>query len=943
MSLLRSSRTIQVLLGLVGIFLTVLLVTPELVVEYFWLDELGYSGVFWTIRGTQVLLFGLVFTVAALYFGGNFYLLVGNIPPLWASQWAQEGEAPQVGGKPLTRGRLRRLSYVVAGVLSLLFAAGFSGRWNELLRFWYAGDYGQSDPIYGVDLGFHMLELPFLQALQSGIVGLAFLGLLALVTGYVIAGQIGVQDGGFQAKAGALRHLGANLVLLLLGWAWGFYLDLYELLQEGGGTVYGAGYTDVNVMIPALWMMVAATLVLAALVGLNLYRQRLRLLGIGAVGYVVLLVGGLVLAPSLVTQITVLPSELQMERPYLENNISMTREAYGLEDFKERSYPAEPTMPAEAVEDNEETIDNVRLWDPRLLIDTYRQLQDIRLYYEFYSVDVDRYMLDGDYRQVMVAPRELTQQLPEDTWDNRHVRFTHGYGSVANLVAREGTEGSPEFLVQDIPPEADYESLDVDNPAIYYGERTPHYRIVPAGDPEGEPLELNYPKSGENVYTRYKGSGGVSVGSFWKQLLFSYYLGDFNVLLTDYIKDDSQIQFWNQVRERVQRVAPFLKLDRDPYMVHGDDRQYWIIDAYTSSNSFPYSEPIRDQRGYEGTRYIRNSVKVVVDAYDGDVSLYVSEPDDPIIQMYQEVFPDLFQPLDAMSETPQDHIRYPQDLFEMQVERYRRYHQTQPQVFYNNEDLWTRPQEQYAGQQRRMEPYYILTDLPGEDAAGLEFMLMMPMTPDGRDNMISWMAARSDPPNYGDVVVYELPKDRLIRGPNQIESRIDQDTEISQQLSLWDQRGSNVIRGNLIVVPIEDSFLYVEPIFLIADEIQIPEMQRVIAATDQRVAMERTLRQSLNTVLGEQVVDTRDDALAQLEQAAGAAQAAAPEQVRGLERAKELIQEARQALRDGDFGTFGERFDELEQELEDVPLPDTTQVVPPTSGAASGASGEQDE
>ena len=930
----------QALLAVLGVALTVLLLAPGLVVEYFWMGELGYANVFWTIRGTQVVLFLVVFAIAAAYFGVNFNVLLRRIPPLWASRWAQEGEAPQVGGKPLTRERLKRGAYVIAGVLSLLFAAGFSGRWNDLLRFWYAGDYGQTDPIFGIDLAYHMLELPFIQALQSGVVGLAFLGLLALVTGYVVAGEIGVENGQFQVDDAALRHLGVNVIVLLLGWTWGFYLDRYEMLQEGGsGAVYGAGYTDVNVMLPALWVMIVATLGLVGLVGYNLYRKNLRLLGFGVLGYVVLLVAGLVAAPTLVTQISVLPSELQVERPYLEHNIDMTREAYGLGDFKERSYPARPDLPPNAVEDNEATIDNVRLWDPRLLIDTYRQLQEIRLYYEFYNVDVDRYMLDGEYRQVMVSPRELTQQLPEDTWDNRHIRFTHGYGSVANLVAREGTEGSPEFLVQDIPPEADYEALDVENPALYYGERTPHYRIVPAGDPEEEPLELDYPQSGENVYTRYEGDGGVNVGSFWKQLLFSYYMSDFNILLTDYIHDDSQIQFWNRVEERVNRVAPFLKFDGDPYMVHGGDRQYWILDAYTTSNSFPYSEPIRDQQGFEGTRYIRNSVKVVVDSYDGDVSLYVAEPDDPIIQMYQEVFPDLFQSLEEMPERLQNHIRYPQDLFEMQVERYRRYHQTEPQVFYNNEDLWTRPQEQYAGRQQRMEPYYILTDLPGEDAAGLEFMLMMPMTPEGRDNMISWMAARSDPPNYGDVVVYELPKDRLIRGPNQIESRIDQDTEISRQLSLWDQRGSSVVRGNLIVVPIEESFLYVEPIYLIAEEIQIPEMQRVIAATDQRVAMERTLRQSLNSVLGEQVVETRDDALAQLEQAAGAAQAAAPEQVEGLERAKELIQEARQALRDGDFSTFGERFEELEQELEGIPLPDTSAVPSPVSDTAAAAPG----
>ena len=930
-----SSRIVQVLLGVIGVVLTVLLVTPELVVEYFWMSELGYASVFWTIRGTQVLLFALVFAVAGLYFGSNFYFLVRNVPPLWASRWAQEGEPPQVGGKPLTRDRLKRLGYVIAGILSLLFAVGFSGRWNELLRFWYAGSYGRSDPIYGVDLAYHMLELPFLQALQSGVVGLAFLGLLVLVTGYVIAGQIGVQDGGFEADAGALRHLGVNIVLLLLGWAWGFYLDLYEILQEGGGAVYGAGYTDINVMIPALWVMVAATIGLAGLIGLNLYQRRLRTLGVGAVGYVVLLVGALVLAPTLVTQLTVLPSELQRERPYLQHNIDMTREAYGLEDFKERSYPAQPGLPANAVEDNEATIDNVRLWDPRLLIDTYRQLQEIRLYYEFYTVDVDRYMLDGDYRQVMVSPRELTQQLPEDTWDNRHVRFTHGYGSVANLVAREGTEGSPEFLVKDIPPQAEHEALEVHNPSLYYGARTPHYRIVPAGVP-GDSLELDYPQSGENKYTRYGGDGGVAVGSFWKQLLFSYYMGDFNILLTDYVQDDSQIQFWNRVGERVRRIAPFLEFDKDPYLVMGDDRQYWIQDAYTTADSFPYSEPIRDQQGYEGTRYIRNSVKIVVDAYSGEVSLYVSDPEDPIIQTYQRIFPDLFQPLDAMPEKLRDHVRYPQDLFEMQVERYRRYHQTQPQVFYNNEDLWTRPQEQYAGRQRQMEPYYILTDLPGQDASGLEFMLMMPMTPDGRDNMISWMAARSDPPNYGDVVVYNLPKDRLIRGPNQIESRVDQDTEISQQLSLWDQRGSSVIRGNLIVVPIEDSFLYVEPIFLVAEEIQIPEIQRVIAATDQRVAMERTLRQSLNSVLGEQVVETRDQALAQMEQTAEAARAAAPpEQMEELQRAQDLIQQARKALQSGDFAAFGDRFNELEQVLNDIPLPDTSG----TTGAASPPTG----
>jgi len=937
MSLLRSSRVLQVLLGALGVVLTVLLFAPNLVVEYFWMGELDFQSVFWTIRGTQVLLFVLVFVLTSLYFGGNFHFLIRNIPPLWASRWAQGGEAPEIGGEPLTRDRLKRLAYVIAGVLSLLFAAGFSGRWDELLRFWYAQPYGQSDPIYGIDLGYYMLELPFLQALQSGVVGLAFLGLLVLVTGYVIAGQIGIQDGEFQVDSGALRHLGANVILLLLGWTWGFYLDLYELLQEGGGgAVYGAGYTDVNVTIPALWAMIIATLVLAGLMAWNLYQERLRLLGIGALGYVVVLVVGLVLAPTLVTQLTVLPNELELERPYLKHNISLTREAFNLDEMQVQSYPARTNLTPEDIDQNRKTIDNVRLWDPRLLIDTYQQLQQIRTYYTFKDVDVDRYRIDGEMRQVMLSARQLTPRLPQGSrnWVNRHLQYTHGYGPVANLVARQGTEGTPEFLIKDLPPTETDSTLAVDNPALYYGEDVPTYRLV-----DTRSQELDYPRGDENVYTAYEGDGGVPVGSFWKKLLFSYFTGDFNILLTDYLTDESQIQIWNSINERVSRIAPFLKLDGDPYFVLSDKRQYWIQDAYTVSRSFPYSEPIRGQRGFEGVRYIRNSVKIVIDAYSGEVSFYVTNTKDPIIETYKKAFPGLFKPIEEMPSNLREHVRYPEDLFSMQIERYARYHMTEPQVFYNNEDLWTRPKEQYSGRQRLMEPYYIMTKLPGQEEQ--QFMLMTPMTPEDRDNMIAWIAAKSDPPNYGELVTYQLPKEKLIYGPNQIESRIDQDTEISRQLSLWDQRGSKVIRGNLIVVPIEESFLYVEPIYLIAQQIQIPQMQRVIVSYGNRVAMKKTLRQSLNTVMGQQVVQTRQQAVAAVQKAAKQAQAAAPQQVEELQRAQELVQEARKALESGNFADFGSRFEELEQVLDEVPTPDTTGTVPipDTTGAVPSASG----
>ena len=836
MSLLRSSRTFQVLLGLLGLLLTTILLAPEVPLKYLWMSELGYGSVYWTILSLQAALFVIVFLLAAVYFGVNFSVLVRQIPPLWASNWAQGEDAPDVGGKPLTRDRLRRFGYVVAALLSLLFATGFAGQWDGLLRFWYGGTYGQADPIYGIDFGFHMLELPFIQTLQSGLVGLVFLGLLALVTGYVLAGEIGVQNNRFRIPERVVKHLGANVIVLLLGWAWGFYLDQYALLQEGGGAVYGAGYTDVNVTLPALWIMFVATLILAGVVGLNLYQRRLRLLGYSVAAYVLTLVLTLVAAPGLVNQITVTPNELEVERPYLEHNIEGTREAYGLNGFVDRSYPAETNLTQADITRNQETIRNIRLWDPRLLIDTYSQLQQIRLYYQFYNVDVDRYTIDGEYRQVMLSARELTQRLPEgsNNWVNRHLQFTHGYGAVANPVAREGRNGSPEFLVKDLPPTAVDSSLVVDQPAIYYGERTPTYRVV-----NTTAQELDYPKGDENVYTNYAGNGGVLLGSFWKELLFAYYIGDFNILLSGYLTDNSRVQFWNRVQERVRQVAPFLQLDKDPYFVLSDNRQYWIQDAYTTTRSFPYSEPVRGQRGYEGVRYIRNSVKVVVDAYEGDVTFYVSDPDDPVLAVYQKAFPSLFQPLEAMPEDLRSHIRYPQDLFEIQIERYRRYHMTDPQVFYNNEDLWTRPREQYAGQQRIMEPYYILSKLPDEER--LQFMLMTPMTPDNRDNMIAWITAKSDFPDYGNVLVYKLPKEKLIYGPNQIESRVDQDTEISRQLSLWDQRGSRVVRGNLIIVPIEESFLYVEPIYLIAENIQIPELRRVIVAYGEKVAMEETL------------------------------------------------------------------------------------------------------
>ena len=935
MSIVPKSRIAQVLLGIVGLVLTLLLFSPGLFVEYLWMSELGFVGVFKTILVTQVSLFLVVLLIAAAFFVLNFRTLVDGLPPSWSASFGTEGEGRQA--PPLTRGRIRRLAYTIGGILSLLFAAGFAGQWDAILRYFYAVPYGQTDPVYGHDLSFYMLELPFVQAIQSGVVGLAFLGLLTLVTGYILAGEIGVKNGQFQLPKRVVRHLGINTILLLLGWAWGFYLDRYEVLMEGGGAVFGAGYTDIHVTIPALWVMVFATMLLVLLVAVNLFQRRLRVLGLGVATYVVTLVIALIVAPSLVTQFNVTPNELTVESPFLEDNIRLTREAFDLNDIREESYPARTNLTPEDITSNRETIRNIRLWDPRLLIDTYSQLQQIRLYYEFNNVDVDRYQLEDGYRQVMLSARELTQSLPQgsNNWVNRHLQFTHGYGAVANLVAREGTEGSPDFLVKDLPPVASDSALAVDQPAIYYSETANTYRLVNTNEEE-----FAYPQGDDNVYISYAGEGGVVLDSFLKELIFAYYLGDFNILLSGELNKNSRIQIWNRIQERVRKIAPFLQLDADPYIVLNDRRQFWMQDAYTTTRSFPYSEPIRGFGQYNGIKYIRNSVKAVIDAYEGDVSFYVSDPDDPLIQTYQNIFPSLFQPLDAMPEGLQSHIRYPQDLFEIQIERYRRYHMKTPRVFYNNEDLWTRPVEQYDENQRIMDPYYIMSKLPGDDQ--LQFMLMTPMTPENRDNMIAWVAAQSDPPNYGNLVVYKLPKEKLIYGPNQIESRIDQNPEISQQLSLWDQQGSRVVRGNLIVVPIEESFLYVEPIYLIAENLKIPQLRRVIVAYGENVSMEVSLREALNVVLGREILRVQDD-IAEAAELPSPSQRPSNEQTpsaaQELREARSLLQEARSALQDGDFARFGERLDALESVLDrgasqtqpTGPAPADTSAVPATT------------
>ena len=494
--------------------------------------------------------------------------------------------------------------------------------------------------------------------------------------------------------------------------------------------------------------------------------------------------------------------------------------------------------------DNQDTIRNIRLWDYRPLLRTFRQIQQIRLYYEFYDVDVDRYRLADGYRQTMLAARELTAELPQpaETWVNRHLQYTHGYGFAMSLAAQEGEEGTPTLVVRDLPPVATRDA-PIGNPALYYGEHMPGYVIAPSGI-----RELDYPSGDDNVYASYRGGGGVPLGSIWSRLLFAIHLMDVNILLTDYTVEASRIHIRRSLHDRVHRIAPFLQLDRDPYMMSTSDGLYWIQDAYTTSDHYPYSEVYNPIQGGAPFNYIRNSVKIVVDAYDGSVAFHVIDEKDPVLAVYRRAFPELFRPLADLPAALRAHLRYPHDLFQAQVTRYAAYHMRDPQVFYNREDLWAIPLEKFGNTTDLMEPYYVLMRLPGEQR--LEFMLMLPMTPQGRDNLIAWVAARSDFPDYGRIVTFKLPKDRLTYGPMQVEALIDQNTEISRQLTLWDQRGSRVLRGNLLVIPINHSLLYVEPVYLVAAQNDLPQLKRMIVAYGDRVAMEPTLKRALATLFG---------------------------------------------------------------------------------------------
>jgi uncharacterized protein len=867
--------------------------------DYLWFQEVQQTGVFTTslaLKGILGLIAGLLF---AAFVYGNVRLAARST----AGDVLVELDDPfGLPGRLVIEPLFRRFLLPGALLLGLLASLSVGSHWETLLRFLYAQPFNAQDPLFGRDLGFYVFRLPFLTSLS----GWAFLGtgitsLLVLAT-YVLYRGVALTPHGPRVAGHARGHLLALGALLLVLKAIGYYLDTFELLFSPRGIVFGAGYSDIHANLPALRILAVLALVCAAICVWHIGRPGIRpvliALGVLVAGNIV----GLGVYPNLLQRLRVTPNEIVAERPYIEQNIKHTRMAYGLDRIVEQEFPAEETLRAEDLKKNDGTIKNIRLWDHRPLLATYAQLQEIRTYYRFTDVDNDRYMVDGELRQVMLSPRELSyKNLPSRIWINERLTYTHGYGVVLGPVNRITPEGLPDFWIKDIPPVSPG-PIKVTRPEIYYGEIGNDYVFV-----KTRAQELDYPAGDKNVYSSYAGTGGVPVESLLRKLILALRFGDIKIVLSNDIVAESRVMYHRQIEERVKKLAPFIQFDRDPYLVVGEDgRLIWIIDGYTTTNRFPYSEPVRGMGNY-----IRNSVKAVVDAYHGSVTLYLSDPSDPVVRTYAQAFPGLFQPLSAIPADLKSHIRYPQGLFGIQARMFATYHMQDPQVFYNKEDLWSIPKRTQDGQEREMEPYYTIMRLPGEKQE--EFILLSPFNPSKKDNMIAWMAARSDGPHYGKVVAYNFPKQKLIYGPRQIEARIDQDAFISQQLSLWSQRGSQVIRGSMLAIPIEQSLLYVQPLYLAAEKGSLPELKRVIVSMGNQIAMEENLEASLAQLFG-----IGGKALTAVKGGTPPAAAALGREsgVRPLvDQAWQQYGRAQDMLRQGNFAGYGEEVKRLEGTL----------------------------
>jgi uncharacterized protein len=908
-------RTIAAAIIVVAVVL-VLGRLSNLLVDWLWFSSVGYFAVFRTIVEAKSVVFLFVLVASGLCFwaSGAVALRYARRQSPWHllafPQATGSGRAlPDLAANLLSRSAWSYLIVAAALVLAFLIAISELGDWTLVLRFIDRVPYGETDPVFGRDIGFYLFALPAYVALVHWL--FATLVLSALVAGvvYWVNGEFSFDTRSWQLSPAVLIHGSVLLGLFFALKAWSYDLDRYQLLYGNNGVVVGAAYTDVHVNLPILWLLIGLTSGAALASWLNVRWRTYWLPGAAIAAFLGIIALSLVIPP-LFERLYVKPSELALETPYLRHNIALTQEAYNLRHVIVRPFPVENDLTLHSLEADRGTIDNVRLWDERPLMDTYAQLQEIRTYYKFHRVNVDRYELGNSYKQVMLSAREIDPSLlPQSaqTWVNLHLLFTHGNGVVMSPVTQKTNEGLPIFYESDVPPVASGGPA-ITQPRIYFGERSLPYVILKTAI-----QEFDYPKGSNNIYTTYEGSAGVALGNLAQRSLFAWHFGDPNILISSYLTPESRILLRRNIQDRIRAIAPFLSLDRNPYVAISGGRLFWIWDAYTTSSWFPYSPSA------PGTdiNYIRNSVKVVVDAYNGSIKFYDVDPKDPMLASYRRIFPGLFKPLSAMPPDLRKHIRYPQDLFQIQAEMYRAYHMSAPEVFYNREDLWQFPRQTTsvggveAAGGTAMAPYYMIMRLPEE--AKPAFFLMVPMVPNRRENMIAWLAAGCDPPDYGKLVAYEFPKEKQVYGPFQIEARINQNTEISQQISLWNQMGSRVIRGNVLVIPVEHSILYVSPLYLRAETGQLPELKRVIAAYGDRVVMADTLLQAL-VALFQAAPAPATPVVA----AAGPFAAPAPPPGNLAAEALDDYDRAIERLKAGDWTGFGARLDALRPLLQSL-------------------------
>jgi uncharacterized membrane protein (UPF0182 family) len=869
----------------------------EFYTDWLWFREIGYE---------QVLLRSITAraAISAVTSAAAFAILAINLVAAMRSLRPREfmvatAQGPQV--ITINPQRLKPLVLGGAGLVSLLIGWYAGSRWQTWLYYLHATPFGKTDPILGLDIGFYVFKLPLLELVYGQVFLILILAMAGALAGHVAGGNLSFNAGGFFVASSAKRQLSLLAAALLMILAFGAWLRIPQLLATPSGVVFGASYVDVHARMIALRVLVAAALAGAGLAFWQGFARRFWPIATAVMLYLVVFVGGAVYA-AILQRFLVAPNEQVRETPYMVHNIRATREAFALDQVEERALSGEARLTRGDLERNAATIENVPLWNDQPLLDTFGQIQEIRTYYDFMSVDNDRYTINGKYRQIMLSARELnSQSLPSRTWINERLTFTHGYGLTLGPVNEVTPEGLPVLFIKDLPPSSTGD-LTITQPAIYYGELASDHVFVKTGTGE-----FDYPRGDDNVFTTYRGDGGVPISGFLRRLMFAIRFRSTDTFFSPNLTRESRVMLYRSIAERVERIAPFFQYDPDPYLAISDGRLIWIQDVYTTSRRYPYASAAG------GVNYIRNAIKVTIDAYHGTTMFHVLDRTDPIAATIGKIFPGLLRPLDAMPEDLRRRLRYPQQIFALQAAMFATFHMTNPAVFYNREDQWEIPAFERGELRQPMDPYYTIMKLPGEE--GPEYIQMLPFTPRQKDNLAAWMVARSDGEHYGRLIVFQFPKQTVIFGPRQIAARISQDQVIAPQITLWNQQGSEVIQGTLLVIPVEESLIYIRPLYLRAAGGRIPELKRVIVAYQNYIVMEETLDEALERLFASGGVRPADEP-AVITTPDQPPSAMPPNLINLAAQARAHYQRALQAQREGNWALYGEEIKLLGEVLE---------------------------